>query len=73
MAIQRIQTAAGALQLRDLVQTHVEKTGSAKGKAILANWDKSLEQFWQIVPPAEKNTPEVNPLLPQTARVAVKA
>ena len=54
----------------------MDKTGSVKGKAILANWEASLEQFWQIVPPAEKNTPEVNPaLMPKGAasKVAVKA
>ena len=75
-AIQRVSTAAGTQQLRDLIQTHVDKTGSVKGKAILANWEASLEQFWQIVPPAEKNTPEVNPALkPQgvASKVAVKA
>jgi glutamate synthase (ferredoxin) len=66
VALQRVKTAAGAAQLRGLIETHVEKTGSEKGKAILASWEKSLEQFWQIVPPAEKNTPEVNPdLVPQ--------
>ena len=53
----------------------MDKTGSVKGKAILASWDKSLEQFWQIVPPAEKNTPEVNPALAPVAgdKVTVKA
>ena len=76
VAIQRVSTAAGTQQLRDLIQTHVDKTGSVKGKAILASWETSLEQFWQIVPPAEKNTPEVNPaLMPKGAasKVAVKA
>lgn len=75
VALQRVKTAAGANQLRSLIQAHVEKTGSAKGKAILADWDNSLTKFWQIVPPAEKNTPEVNPELQQNVagKVAVKA
>jgi glutamate synthase (ferredoxin) len=74
VALQRVVTQSGAQQLRDLIQTHVDKTGSAKGKAILADWEGSLAKFWQIVPPAEKNTPEVNPsLAPVGGKVAVKA
>lgn len=75
VALQRVKSAAGANQLHSLIQAHVEKTGSAKGKAILADWDNSLTKFWQIVPPAEKNTPEVNPELQQNVagKVAVKA
>eukprot|EP00887_Chlorella_sp_A99_P001969 scaffold18.g1969.t1 len=36
VAIQRLQTAAGEHHLRALIEAHVERTGSAKGKAILA-------------------------------------
>ena len=82
VAIQRVITASGASQLRGLIEAHVEKTGSPKGKAVLASWETSLPKFWQLVPPAEKNTPEANPSLspqlvpvPATAadKVAVKA
>jgi glutamate synthase (ferredoxin) len=41
-----------------LIEAHVEKTGSPKGKAVLADWDASLKKFWQLVPPSEMNTPE---------------
>lgn len=73
MAIQKVVTRAGEAQLRSLIQAHVDKTGSAKGKAILADWEASLQKFWQLVPPAEKNTPEVNPALeaPVTADATV--
>lgn len=54
------------------LQAHVDKTGSEKGKSLLANWDASLAKFWQLVPPAEKNTPEVNPDVPASASVAAK-
>jgi len=40
-------------------QVHVNRTGSPKGKAVLANWEETIPKFWQLVPPAEKNTPEV--------------
>ena len=70
VAIQRVVTTAGAAQLKSLITAHVEKTGSAKGKAVLASWDKYLPQFWQLVPPAEKSTPEVNPVLEAAAAAA---
>lgn len=35
-----------------------DKTGSSKGKSVLANWDKLLPKFWQLVPPSEEDTPE---------------
>ena len=48
----------GEAQLKTLIEEHVDKTGSPKGKAVLADWDASLKKFWQLVPPSEMNTPE---------------
>lgn len=56
VSVQRIKTAAGEKQLKDLIERHVETTGSAKGKAVLADWDNMKGKFWQLVPPAEANT-----------------
>jgi glutamate synthase (ferredoxin) len=59
-----------------LITAHVQKTGSVKGQAVLAAWEQSLPKFWQLVPPAEKNTPEVNPEVkaaPAAARLTVNA
>ncbi|KAK9827155.1 hypothetical protein WJX74_008527 [Apatococcus lobatus] len=58
--VRRVVTQAGQNQLRELVTTHVEYTGSAKGKAILDDWSNELQKFWQLVPPSEANTPEAN-------------
>ncbi|OKH19069.1 glutamate synthase-related protein [[Limnothrix rosea] IAM M-220] len=57
--IQRVGTAAGEKELKDLITAHAEKTGSAKAKAILADWATYLPQFWQVVPPSEADRPEV--------------
>ena len=75
VATQRVITKAGEAQLKGLISAHHERTGSAKAKAILDSWDTSLPKFWQLVPPAEKNTAEVNPAvqLPAPAKVAVTA
>ncbi len=56
--LQRVCTYAGKAQLKDLITTHVERTGSPKGKHILANWAQYLPQFWQVVPPSEADSAE---------------
>jgi glutamate synthase (ferredoxin) len=56
--IQRVESEAGAKQLQEMIQQHVAKTGSAKGQAILQDWDNYLGQFWQVVPPSEADSPE---------------
>lgn len=59
--IQRVKTAAGEAQLKDLIEAHVAHTNSQKGKMILENWSTYLPQFWQAVPPSEANSRETNP------------
>jgi len=56
--IQRVESEAGAKQLKEAIEQHIARTGSAKGKAILQDWDNYLGQFWQVVPPSEANSPE---------------
>ena len=59
--VQRVITAAGAAQLKGLIELHHDRTGSPKAKTILLEWDSYLPQFWQVVPPSEANSPEANP------------
>jgi len=58
---QRVLSPAGEQQLKDLITSFVEHTGSDKGKQILANWSEFLPKFWQLVPPSEAPSPEANP------------
>ncbi|KAG2290707.1 hypothetical protein Bca52824_050311 [Brassica carinata] len=58
--IQRVTSQVGQIQLKSLIQAHVEKTGSSKGATIVQEWDKYLAMFWQLVPPSEEDTPEAN-------------
>ena len=48
-------------QLQQLIQAHLERTGSPKAGQILANWSEYLPKFWQVVPPSEADTPEADP------------
>ncbi|MDX2240224.1 MAG: glutamate synthase large subunit [Leptolyngbyaceae cyanobacterium bins.302] len=58
---QRINSPVGEQQLKELIQAHADRTGSQKALHILNNWADFLPQFWQVVPPSEKDSPEVNP------------
>lgn len=59
--IQRVVAPVGQLQLKQLIEAHVNKTGSTKGTAVLKEWEKHLPLFWQLVPPSEEDSPEANP------------
>jgi glutamate synthase (ferredoxin) len=68
--IQRLNPI-GAAQLRDLVEQHLEATGSAKAKAILDDWEAYLQRFWHVYPSSEKGAPEVSGVTAEeTARLA---
>ncbi len=56
--VQRIGSAEGEAQLKELITTHVAKTGSKKGQLILDSWADYLPKFWQVVPPSEADNPE---------------
>jgi len=60
VSVQRVVSKAGEAHLKGLLEEHVERTGSAKATALLADWDASLAKFWQLVPPSEKQTPEAS-------------
>lgn len=62
VAVQRVCTHAGEAQLKALIEAHVARTGSAKGKAILADWSNAMQNFWQLVPPSEANSPQASPI-----------
>ncbi|NEQ37413.1 MAG: glutamate synthase subunit alpha [Okeania sp. SIO3I5] len=71
VSIQRVSTPTGEAQLKELISLHVEKTGSTKAKAILANWSEYLPKFYQVVPPSEAETPVAS--VEVGDKVAVKA
>ncbi|MBD2102453.1 glutamate synthase large subunit [Leptolyngbya sp. FACHB-261] len=63
--LQRVITPAGEAQLKDLLQAHADRTGSAKANHILSNWAEFLPRFWQVVPPSEANSPEACEVAPE--------
>jgi glutamate synthase (ferredoxin) len=67
VSVQRVITVAGEQQLKLLIQAHADRTGSPKARQILADWSSYLPQFWQVVPPSEKETPQANPNVEKVA------
>ena len=58
--MQRVSTAAGEAQLKELIEMQCDRTHSKKAEKILANWAEYLPKFWQVVPPSEANSPEAS-------------
>ncbi|MFN9866802.1 MAG: glutamate synthase large subunit [Pseudanabaena sp.] len=69
LKVQRVSTIAGENQLRELIQSSYDYTGSPRAKEIVDNWSTYLPKFWQVVPPSEQNSPEAIDVFPIAATV----
>jgi len=47
---QRVQVMYWEQVLLDLINEHVQETGSPHAKEILAHWHREKNNFWQVVP-----------------------
>lgn len=47
---ERISSDEDAARLRDLVQQHADKTGSAWARGLLENWNATRDCFWHVIP-----------------------
>jgi len=63
----------GAAQLKELLEAHVEATGSKKAAALLADWEASVAKFRQVFPSSEAEAPEVSGVPAEVADAAVAA
>jgi glutamate synthase (ferredoxin) len=59
---QKIVSKEGEMQLKHIIERHFEKTGSEKAEAILNNWGTEVQNFVQVYPPSEANSPFVKKL-----------
>ena len=50
IAIEKVENKYDIQELRALIEEHVENTGSARGKEILADFDAYLQKFKKIIP-----------------------
>ena len=50
VGLERIETTGESQELRDIIQQHIDYTGSLKAKALLADWEASVAQFIKVMP-----------------------
>ena len=50
IAIEKVENKYDIQELRAMIEEHVENTGSARGKEILADFDAYLPKFKKVIP-----------------------
>jgi glutamate synthase (NADPH/NADH) large chain len=50
VAVRRLGSAHWEQVVHELIAEHAEETGSKWAAALLAEWDKTRAQLWQVVP-----------------------
>ena len=48
--LERLENAAEIAELEALIRSHVAHSGSARGEAVLADWEDSLAKFVRVIP-----------------------
>eukprot|EP00443_Scrippsiella_acuminata_P068845 CAMPEP_0115486618 /NCGR_PEP_ID=MMETSP0271-20121206/60525_1 /TAXON_ID=71861 /ORGANISM="Scrippsiella trochoidea, Strain CCMP3099" /LENGTH=1708 /DNA_ID=CAMNT_0002914627 /DNA_START=18 /DNA_END=5145 /DNA_ORIENTATION=- len=56
----RVTSAAGEQQLRGLIESHQQQTGSVLASTILRDWSTAVGKFWQVAPVSEQSRAEVS-------------
>lgn len=55
--IQRVLTDSAKAELKELITDFHKATGSKQAETVLNDFDAHVAKFWQVIPPAEDNTP----------------
>jgi glutamate synthase (ferredoxin) len=50
VALEKLEDPAEIEELRELIERHVEYTGSERGKAVLDDWKNVLPKFVKVIP-----------------------
>jgi glutamate synthase (ferredoxin) len=50
VCLRRVVRAEDRAELKTLLQRHLDRTGSPRAGAILADWDAQIQLFWRIAP-----------------------
>ena len=71
---QRVTSASGEIQLKNMIERHFEQTGSEKAEEILDNWEDEVNKFWQVYPPSEAQSAVVTDnMLGDNVKVSARA
>ena len=50
VGLERVETAGESQELRDIIQQHIDYTGSNKARSVLDSWDATLPKFVKVMP-----------------------
>jgi glutamate synthase (ferredoxin) len=50
VGLEKLEDPAEIEELRELIERHVEYTGSERAKAVLADWQNMLPKFVKVIP-----------------------
>ena len=61
VSVERVEDAESESELHTVIQLHVNRTGSARGREVLERWQEHLPMFWKVVPhPPQVDTNSVD-------------
>ena len=69
----RVKTARGAAELRGLLETHAERTGSDLAATLLSEWDAALPRFVKVMPDDYKRVMEAQQAQAREAEAVAQA
>lgn len=55
-------------ELRAMIGAHTERTGSARGAELLADWPDAVRRFWVLRPSASPKAPDTGSRIPEARR-----
>ena len=71
--LERLEDEAERLEVRHMIERHLELTGSIPARTVLIDWDKSADDFVRVMPTDFKRVLRARAAAGDTDRVAVEA
>ena len=71
--LERLENAAERLEVRRMIERHLELTGSVPARAVLDDWDRSVDDFVKVMPTDYKRVLRERAAARETDRMVVAA
>ena len=71
--LERLEDEAERLEVRRMIERHLELTGSVPARAVLAGWDRSVDEFVKVMPTDYKRVLRARAAAGETDRIVVEA
>ena len=71
--LERLEEEAERLEVRRMIERHLELTGSAPARTVLADWDTSVDEFVKVMPTDYRRVLRARAAAGETDRIVVEA